>query len=202
MDRLAAQQSFSKYDIRILIKFFALSEKRPPEIHQILCDTLGTYAPSIQSVRKWVASFKAGRLDVEDEQRSGRPQTSTTGDRVEQVKTVVEEDTRKTCEDIENITGIPHSTVYRILVDDLKKKKVFAKWVPHLLNEGQIQERVSLSRANLRRFRREGQDFLSRIVTGDETWVYSWDPELKRQSAQWRNEGSLDLKKLDENKVQ
>lgn len=44
--------------------------------------------------------------------------------------------------------------------------------------------------SNLRRFRREGQDFLSRIVTGDETWVYSWDPELKRQSAEWRNQGS------------
>ena len=27
-------------------------------------------------------------------------------------------------------------------------------------------------------------------MTGDETWVYSWDPELKRQSAQWRNQGS------------
>ena len=48
---------------------------------------------------------------------------------------------------------------------------------------------MRLCRANLRRFRREGQDFLSRIVTGDETWVYSWDPELKRQSAQWRNQG-------------
>ena len=74
MDKVTEQQSFSKYDIRVIIKFFALSEKRPPEIHQILCDTLGTSAPSIQTVRKWVASFEGGRLDVEDEQRSGRPQ--------------------------------------------------------------------------------------------------------------------------------
>ncbi|KAK3753658.1 hypothetical protein RRG08_067154 [Elysia crispata] len=26
-----------------------------------------------------------------------------------------------------------------------------------------------------------------RIITGDETWVYSWDPETKRQSAEWRD---------------
>ena len=55
-----------------------------------------------------MASFEGGRLNVESEQRSGRPQTSTTGDNMEQVRTVVEEDRRRTCQDIENITGIPH----------------------------------------------------------------------------------------------
>ncbi|KAK3702314.1 hypothetical protein RRG08_008702 [Elysia crispata] len=38
----------------------------------------------------------------------------------------------------------------------------------------------------LRRFQTEQNDFLGRIITGDETWVYSWDPETKRQSAEWR----------------
>ena len=28
---------------------------------------------------------------------------------------------------------------------------------------------------------------MGRIITGDETWVYSWDPETKRQSAEWRD---------------
>ena len=40
----------------------------------------------------------------------------------------------------------------------------------------------------LSRFHHGGQQFLERIVTGDETWVYSWDPELKRQSALWLDE--------------
>ncbi|KAK3727640.1 hypothetical protein RRG08_032600 [Elysia crispata] len=39
----------------------------------------------------------------------------------------------------------------------------------------------------LRRFQTEQNDFLGRIITGDETWVYSWDPETKRQSAEWRD---------------
>lgn len=190
MDRLAAQQSFSRYDIRVIIKFLALSAKRPPEIHQMLQDSLGESAPSIQTVRKWVANLEGGRNELEDEQRSGRPRTSNTENNAQLVKEVVEEDKRRTCEDIADITNIPHSTVHRILVDVLQKKKVFAKWVPHLLTEAQKQDRVRICRANLRRVRREGQDFLNRIVTGDETWVYSWDPELKHQSAQWRNEGS------------
>ena len=38
---------------------------------------------------------------------------------------------------------------------------------------------------HLRRYRREGDHFLNRIITGDETWARSYEPELKRQSAEW-----------------
>jgi len=33
----------------------------------------------------------------------------------------------------------------------------------------------------------EGKDdILGRVITGDETWVYQYDPETKRRSAQWK----------------
>jgi histone-lysine N-methyltransferase SETMAR len=32
--------------------------------------------------------------------------------------------------------------------------------------------------------------FFSRIITGDETWVYQYDPETKQQSKQWLPRGS------------
>ncbi|KAK3799631.1 hypothetical protein RRG08_059677 [Elysia crispata] len=51
-----------------------------------------------------------------------------------------------------------------------------------------MESRVTQHNLNfLRRFQTEQNDFLGRIITGDETWVYSWDPETKRQSAEWRN---------------
>ena len=122
--------------------------------------------------------IQEGREDMNAKERSGRPKTGRTEEAVQLVKMAVDEDRRRTCEEIEEITGIPHSTVHRILVEELEKK-VFAKWVPHRLTEDQRQERFRRCRANLRRFRREGNSFLDRIVSGDETWVYSWDPELK-----------------------
>ncbi|PNF29048.1 hypothetical protein B7P43_G14049 [Cryptotermes secundus] len=39
----------------------------------------------------------------------------------------------------------------------------------------------------LRRFEQEGDDFLARIVTGDETWVHFHQPETKRASKEWRH---------------
>ena len=45
-------------------------------------------------------------------------------------------------------------------------------------------------------FRRDPNDFLSRLVTMDETWLYHYDPETKQQSMEWRHSGSPRPKKF------
>jgi len=45
-------------------------------------------------------------------------------------------------------------------------------------------------------FRRDPNDFLSRLVTMDETWLYHYDPETKQQSIEWRHSGSPRPKKI------
>jgi len=43
---------------------------------------------------------------------------------------------------------------------------------------------------------REGDAFLHQIVTGDESWVYHYEPESKRQSMQWKHPSSPANKKF------
>ena len=38
-------------------------------------------------------------------------------------------------------------------------------------------------------------EFLGRVITGDETWVFQYDPETKRQSLQWKTANSPRPKK-------
>ena len=38
-------------------------------------------------------------------------------------------------------------------------------------------------------------DFLNTIITGDESWVYWYDPETKSQSSQWKHSSSPRPKK-------
>jgi hypothetical protein len=45
-------------------------------------------------------------------------------------------------------------------------------------------------------YHKEGDDMLSRIVTGDETWVPRITPESKLQSVQWKHTGSPNAKKF------
>lgn len=193
---MATSASFSRYDVRNIIKFSLLSGKAAPQIHQELTEVLGDDAPSIQTVRKWIREIQDGRESLEDKERSGRPRSATTDVNVSRVKDAVSEDNRRTCGELEELLGIPHSTVHRILTESLGMQKLFAKWVPHLLTEDQMKERLTMSCGHLRRAQQEGERFLSRIVTGDETWVYEWDPELKRQSAQWLPKGSPNPEKV------
>ena len=38
-------------------------------------------------------------------------------------------------------------------------------------------------------------DLLQRVITGDESWIFEYDPETKRQSLQWKCRSSTKLKK-------
>jgi len=40
----------------------------------------------------------------------------------------------------------------------------------------------------------EAVDILDHVITGDETWVYQYNPEMKWQSAQWKTANSHDQK--------
>jgi len=70
-------------------------------------------------------------------------------------------------------------------------RKVCAKMAPKELFEEQKQRRVTICQDLLEK----QDDILGRIITGDETWVYQYEPETKRQSAQWKTANSPRPKK-------
>ncbi|KAJ4429951.1 hypothetical protein ANN_22155 [Periplaneta americana] len=51
-------------------------------------------------------------------------------------------------------------------------------------------------KALLHRYQGEGDDFLGKIVAMDETWTRSYEPNLKRQSNEWKHPGSPRPKKV------
>jgi len=61
-------------------------------------------------------------------------------------------------------------------------RKLSVKWVPKCLNADQKRQRCQSSEQRLELFRRDPNDFLWRLVTMDETWLYHYDPETKQQS--------------------
>jgi len=74
--------------------------------------------------------------------------------------------------------------------------KLSAKWVLKCLNTDQKRQRCQLSKQLLEFFQRDPNDFLSRLVTMDETWLYHYDLETKQQSMEWRHSGSTRPKKF------
>jgi len=59
--------------------------------------------------------------------------------------------------------------------------------------------RYNTARNHLERYEREGEAFLRRIITLDETWARLYEPQLKRQSNEWRHYESPRKSKVCQN---
>jgi len=77
--------------------------------------------------------------------------------------------------------GISRERVDSIIHEDLDMRELSAKWVLKCLNADQNRQRCQSPEQVLEFFRREPNDFLSRLVTMDETWLYHYDPETKQE---------------------
>jgi len=87
------------------------------------------------------------------------------------------------------IVNVSYGTVQTILTCDLNMHCVAAKFVPRLLTPKQKERRLTICQ-ELRQRAVDDPTFMSRIITGDESWAYGYDPETKQQSSQLKSPGS------------
>ena len=113
--------------------------------------------------------------------------TGTTQKNIDKVHKLVKKNRKITVAEIEEKTGFLHGSIVRILKEHLHMKKVCSRWLPKKLTQAMKDTRVKISSALLSKYNANPTDFDNRIVTCDETWVYQYDPESKRQSMEWKH---------------
>ncbi|XP_055326361.1 protein GVQW3-like [Sitodiplosis mosellana] len=119
---------------RSAIKFCFLNGISAAETLRMLQKAYGDQAPSKTTTFDWYKMFKEGRQRVEDEERPGRPSTSTDGQHVNKIKELVLENCRLTIRDLADDIGISKGSVNTILKDVLGLKRVKSRLVPKTLN--------------------------------------------------------------------
>jgi histone-lysine N-methyltransferase SETMAR len=80
--------------------------------------------------------------------------------------------------------NIPKTVVLWILKEDLGKRKLCARFVPHCLTPEQREDRVTSCQGIIAMVDAD-KSFLNKIITGDGAWCFAYDPETKRQSSEW-----------------
>ena len=115
---------------------------------------------------EWYSRFKKGRISLEDDERSGRPSTSSTPKNVETIWRLVHENRQRTFKDIATIVNVSYGTVQTILTCDLNMHRVAAKFVPRLLTPEQKEHPVAICE-ELRQRAVDDPSFMSRVITGD-----------------------------------
>ena len=92
---------------------------------------------------QWFSRFKAGRTSIDDE-RFGRPVSSSTPEMIERVRQIIREDRRRTIDEVSMLVGISYGNCHIILTEDLKMRRVASKFVPRLLSVDNVPAYAAL----------------------------------------------------------
>ncbi|XP_050678571.1 uncharacterized protein LOC126974898 isoform X2 [Leptidea sinapis] len=108
---------------------------------------------------------------------------AVTPENIAAVRTIILDDRDVKYEEIQAVIRIGMSTIQSILHNELCVRKLVSRWVPYNLSEEQKAARVDWCRNTQQRFNEGKSNAVYNIVSGDESWIYSYEPERKHQSA-------------------
>jgi len=159
----------TKEEQRAVFRFFWSEGVPGAAIHRRLSTQYGDRALPRISVFEWIEDFKSGRTSVTHKEGAGCPSTSTNDEMIQQAREMVLANRRVAIDEVACSLQISHGSAYQIIHDELGFHKVCARWLPRELTAEHKRQRVEICQHLLDRYNSEGEEFLSRIVTGDET---------------------------------
>lgn len=163
-----------KVHIRHCLLFLFNQRKTAAEAKRLICSTYGDNIVAENTCSNWFAKFRSGDFDINDKPRSGRPQET----KDDELQALLDEDSAQTQEELAEQLGVTQKTISNHL-HAMGKIQKLGKWVPHELTEFNIGQRLNTCVSLLAK--QQKKDFLYKIVTGDEKWVYYENPKRKKE---------------------
>ncbi|UYV73000.1 hypothetical protein LAZ67_10001452 [Cordylochernes scorpioides] len=151
---------------RAVIKFNAKLGRSASETYILMKQVYGTLCLSKSNVFIWHKRFSDGRNTLEDDKHTGRPSSSKTPE--------------KTLDLLKLAFGN----------ENVNKPSTF-RWFSRFKNGMEsVKDEKRVGRPILHRNPEK-----EKVITGDETWVYGYYPETKRQSMEWKGKDEPRTKK-------
>jgi len=179
---------------RVAIKFCFKASLSVTERLVLVQKAYGNEVMTRSNVLDGILDFETREL-VEDDKRGGRPKSTQTEVTIAAVADLVKNDRRIASRMIAESLNIPNTVVLRILKEVLGKRKLCAPFVPHSLKPEQREDRVT-SFQDIIAMADADKNFFNKIITGDDSWCFAYDPKTKRRSFEWVAETSPRPKKL------
>ena len=135
---------------------------------------------------------------MRDNERCGRSKEVRTPELIGQIKNFMDKNCHVSIETISAQFDISVGMIHTIICKEMKMQKICAKFVPWLLREDQ-KERYYDSREMVVLINSDPA-VLDALVIYNESWIYCYDPETKRQSSQGKLASSSRPKKARQSK--
>lgn len=159
--------------------FYFKKGKTAAETHRKLIRVYGKDAITERTCQNWFINFRSGNFLMEDRPRSGRPVLLNE----DKLKEIIENDRHITVREIAMKLNLSKTTI----ADHIKKmgySKKLDVWVPHMLSEFQLIQRMNICDMLLKR--NQSNPFLKNLITGDEKWIVYDNVQRKRS---WSKSG-------------
>ena len=116
-----------------------------------------------QTFFSWYSQFREGRELVEDDERGGRTKSTRTEVNIAAVADLVKNESQIASKMIAESLNISKTVVLRILKEDLGKRKLCARFVPHSLTpqKGKIESYLAKT---LSRWPQQTKSFLTKLL--------------------------------------
>ena len=176
---------------RYAIKFCFKLGKNATKTYGLLQTAFGASCMNRTSVFEWHKRFKEGTDSVREDDRSKEVRTP---ELIGQIKNFMDKDRYVSIETISAQFDVSVGTIDTIIREELKMRKICAKFVPRVLREDQKERRFHDSREMVVLIN-SAPAVLDALVTCDESWIYCYEPETKRQSSHRKHAGSPRPKK-------
>ncbi|GFT61906.1 uncharacterized protein TNCV_4497171 [Trichonephila clavipes] len=123
----------------------------------MLLYAFGDESPYRATVFRWLKESCSGRNSLQEEEHTGMPQSA---------------------KELNFGSAVRHKIIYK----ELHMKKVVCRWVPHNLTKHQKEEHVRISKETLKLLYDGDHRIISKIVTGDKTYVLFFDILTRQES--------------------
>lgn len=160
-------------ELRSVIKFLWLNHYSNQDITAKLHETYGEGCITERNVQKHTKELREGKFSIFDKERSGRPEITELDARISQI--MEDEPYIKTSE-LAKMCAVNKETIKHILRDHLHMIKVNFKWIPHQLTDSLRRRRVETAKEMLQVLENRSPQFLRKVYTEDETWIYFDNP--------------------------
>lgn len=136
----------------------------------------------------WFKSFKESRPSAGEDTRPGRHSASIDDDRDERVSAVICGNRHLIVRKVAYELGMSIISCHQILAEKNHMRSVCAQYVLHLMTGDQKENHFEISQ-ELLSSANSHWNFLRNIITGDETWIYGYNVEVKIHSSKWVDGG-------------
>lgn len=159
----------SDVELRGVIHYHYLRGSSASTCHTEMQRAYSSRTPVLRTIQKWYRAFAAGKSDLEDKPRSGRPKHLFLS---EPIRSLLQDQPALSTRALASALSSTPQTVKSILVETLGYRKLSTHWIPHVPTPEILRQRCQIAETMLTILLQAESTGFRYVYTGDESWFY------------------------------